>query len=477
MEGKNPQESIIESKLFKIPIDKYEEDMDTELAKGKKNEILDLLNNSNHLRTEKEFKEIEYYLHDACEEGDVDLIKIYLSETINNDSNGLQFKIDSTNRTASLFKINKEIEEFFVPRTVEHGSIEYLITSICGTSLYLKTLKFVEDSAVKTIYEYMFPYSSRIREIYIPTSLKELKDGWCCYTYNLSKIKISPSNGQFKVEEDKYLIGKSDPNKDEFDTLLFACRDIEEISIPPNIKIISSFAFQHCKKITKVEIPTNSNLQIIKRNAFSEINIKTIFIPSKVSKICKCSFLECKNLTKVEIPTNSNLQTIGRSAFWDSNIKSFFIPSNVSKICYGAFSYCTNLTKVEIPTNSNLQTIESNAFSSSKIKSFFIPSNVSKICYGAFQNCKNLTKIVIPPNSNLQTIESNAFSSSKIKSFFIPSNVSTIFKDAFSDCFDLQIIEISEESKMKSFQLSNFGQKLKCIIMISASLEKLIQFE
>ena len=57
----------------------------------------------------------------------------------------------------------------------EHKSIEYLITSICGTSKSIKPLKFVEDSAVKTIYEYAL-LNSPIEEINLPTNLKELKE-------------------------------------------------------------------------------------------------------------------------------------------------------------------------------------------------------------------------------------------------------------------------------------------------------------
>ena len=77
---------------------------------------------------------IECNLHDACRKGDFELIKIYLSKTIENDSESLKFKIDETNRTASLFKLSGHYEEIIIPRTVEHESVEYLITSICGTT-------------------------------------------------------------------------------------------------------------------------------------------------------------------------------------------------------------------------------------------------------------------------------------------------------------------------------------------------------
>lgn len=51
--------------------------MDTESSKEKKKEIFNLLNNS-----KEEFEEIKDSLHRACKKGDIDLIKIYLNETI-----------------------------------------------------------------------------------------------------------------------------------------------------------------------------------------------------------------------------------------------------------------------------------------------------------------------------------------------------------------------------------------------------------
>ena len=75
-------------------------------------------------------------------------------------------------------------------------------------------------------------------EIYFPASLKELGVGWCCGIEKLNKIIISPMNGQFIFKDDKYLLGKSDENEEEFNNLLFVGRDINEFFIPSNIKII-----------------------------------------------------------------------------------------------------------------------------------------------------------------------------------------------------------------------------------------------
>ena len=56
MEGKNKQELTLKSKMIEIPIIEYEEDMETESAREKKKEILDLFQNYNNLRSEEELK-------------------------------------------------------------------------------------------------------------------------------------------------------------------------------------------------------------------------------------------------------------------------------------------------------------------------------------------------------------------------------------------------------------------------------------
>ena len=105
----------MEMEVINIPIEQYEEDMDTEISRDKKKEIIELLTYHNHLRSQQELDEIEDFLH--------------------------------------------------------------------------------EDSSVNTIYSNSFSYS-KIKEIYFPNSLKELKEGRCCHTNNLKKIIISPSNDQ-----------------------------------------------------------------------------------------------------------------------------------------------------------------------------------------------------------------------------------------------------------------------------------------
>ena len=327
MERKHVARSTPESELFKIPIEKYKECIMTE---EKKKEILDIFMHSNNLRSKKEYKEIKRELHRACVKGDVELIKIYLGETIEDESKEMRFKIDKTNKTASLIKVNSTNEQLTIPRTVIHESTDYLISSI-NINIDATIINFVEDSAVKVIYN--VGMLSRVKEIYFPSNLKELKEGWRKYTEKLDRIIISPSNDNFIFKDDKYLLGKSDENQEEFDTLIFVRRDIETICIPSNIKVISSFAFRNCKYLRKVKFQPNSNLQNIEEYTFSDSDINDIIIPPNVSKIYKNAFFFCENIKIVEISEGSKLKSFPYSLL-DECYFIIMVPPSLRNVFY-----------------------------------------------------------------------------------------------------------------------------------------------
>ncbi|KAK8870615.1 hypothetical protein M9Y10_008502 [Tritrichomonas musculus] len=106
------QKTVLNYVKYEIPIEDFESDMNTESSKDKKERILDLFRNHNELKSEEEYSDIESHLHYACREGDLELIKILLSETIEDDSKYFLIKIDEINKTASFLKERWCIEKF-----------------------------------------------------------------------------------------------------------------------------------------------------------------------------------------------------------------------------------------------------------------------------------------------------------------------------------------------------------------------------
>ncbi|MBQ9163893.1 MAG: leucine-rich repeat domain-containing protein [Bacteroidaceae bacterium] len=72
---------------------------------------------------------------------------------------------------------------------------------------------------------------------------------------------------------------------------------LETVHFPVNILEIGANAFDGCKNITELKLPTN--LQKIEGGAFKGLSIKEIVIPGTVEELKKGAFWECNSLTKV----------------------------------------------------------------------------------------------------------------------------------------------------------------------------------
>ena len=71
---------------------------------------------------------------------------------------------------------------------------------------------------------------------------------------------------------------------------------------------IGSYAFSNCEKLQTIIIQDNFWLQAIDEYAFANSSTNNIVIPSSLSVIDDYAFSSCYKLTKVEIPENSNLE-------------------------------------------------------------------------------------------------------------------------------------------------------------------------
>ena len=422
---------------------------------------------------------------------------------------------------------SRELKSVTIPPFVKHiGSYAFSSSLITKISIPSHVETFCEgafsgcnelcnieispDSELRRIEKNAF-CGTKIESLFIPSKVCELEDGWCSETTSLNEVKIMLNNQHFKLIDDKLIIGKSDEKSDEFDVVVFACRDIENVTIPSNVKKIAPFAFSEssiekvvipphvthicegaflfCEMLQNVEIPANSELQIIEKEAFSDVSIESIFIPKHVKSIGEESFYSCKNLQHVIIPINSELQTIEKRAFIHSSITIFFIPKHIKTIYNDTFSWCDSLKKVEFSEDSEIETIEKRAFYSSMIETIIIPSSVRELKSGWCNELYQLTKFTIMPREieniknyndtfiigksdiksdifdvllfarrDLKTVEipsfikiigPHSFSRSLLESITIPSHVTHICEYAFAHCMQLLKFEILPDSQLQ----------------------------
>lgn len=225
----------------------------------------------------------------------------------------------------------------------------------------LKQVDIKNDSNLQIIEKEAFAYSS-IESISISANIKELKEGCFKETSKLNKIKVSPYNQFYKIYENNFILSKSSPKKEFYDTLVFSTRDIESVIIPDFIEIIAKYAFNGCKKLRNIEIPVNSKLQIIESNAFSSSSIEKIILPYHLKKICRHSFAFCSKLQNVEIHSNSQLQIIEMEAFHHSNIEIISFPTSLPELQEGWCIQTQQLAKINIMQNNNNYVIYDSKF-------------------------------------------------------------------------------------------------------------------
>lgn len=266
---------------------------------------------------------------------------------------------------------SSNLEKITIPKNVE--VIESRAFSFC---LQLKEVVFEKESKLTTLSEGAFTWCkdlkifdiqidskiesfderciifSQIEKLYIPSKCEFFGRGWCFHINTLNEITISPNNPNLKYLDDnhKIILGKSDENIDKFDSIVFACRDIIEITIPSFIKTIKSFAFENCKKLKNVEFLPDSNLEVIETAAFSDTSLERITIPKKVYKMQDDAFDISANLKQYEF------------------LGDFLLTK------FHCLELCRNLIIVSFP-NLHEITVDCDNYSSSSNYVFFISAN------------------------------------------------------------------------------------------------------
>mgnify|MGYP001125455193 CR=1 FL=1 len=106
------------------------------------------------------------------------------------------------------------------------------------------------------------------------------------------------------------IIGKSTENdSNEFDAIIFARRDINNIVIPSFIRYIGKNSFSDCSDLQKIEFTVDSKLLSIEKSAFSFSFLRDISIPESVENLEESWCKDLSYLTNVNLsPKNKNFK-------------------------------------------------------------------------------------------------------------------------------------------------------------------------
>ena len=268
-----------------------------------------------------------------------------------------------------------------------------------------------------------FAFNQSIKSLIVEDNIKT----WGVWTFrdcqNLKKIKINSS----RVGNDAF----------------WNCKNLVDVFLGENVKILEAYSFEYCEKLTKIKIP--NNVESIQQYVFKGCtNLKEIDLQSPKITSFNLGFLEnCNKLdtfifpedayyiednilytknkqelllmlpqNKIEDYTvNNEVLYIRNGACSYSNIKNLKINNNVKSIADNGFYGCSKLETIDIDivlagTNSfmnctNLKnaklSIETTGFdmfwNCTNIQSVTFDSKLKRINGYLFENCPKLTEI------------------------------------------------------------------------------------
>lgn len=363
-------------------------------------------------------------------------------------------------------------------------------------ALDIKLLRLTNNSELRSI-GYRAFYGCTIQAFPIPSNFQFFDDGWCKNTPYLRLVVISPENKNFKYldNEKKLIVSKSDLNKDSFDVLEFASRDITTAFIPSNIKYIRSNCFEKCKNLKNIQFEQNSQLISIGNEAFQGAEIESFHMPPNVKEINDHTFSQC-SLKNIEFDDNSELKSICQGSFSYGKIETISIPDSITEILYCAFYMCKNLKKLNITENSHLKFIDTEVFHNSSIESICIPSSVDELKDGWCHSTPNLIDVELSPNNksykyldkdrkmiigksnkNSEDFDILVFACRDITQAFIPSYIKHICPYCFQDCRKLTKVEFDKNSLLASIGTAAFYSSLQIQSILIPSHVKRIEKE
>lgn len=209
---------------------------------------------------------------------------------------------------------------------------------------------------------------------------------------------------------------------------------IKEITLPEDLKIIPSYAFNGCQRLVKVNA---AGVERIENYAFNSCYKLADLDISKVTYIGSEAFYNCQNFAPAAL--SDALQTLGSSAFKGTAITEITVPQTITALENNVFNSCKQLQKVTLPLT--LRTIGSSTFQNcSALSEMVVPEAVTTIGENAFSGCQALSSITLP--ETLTKIGSYAFSGcSALTELTIPSSVEEIAYGTLQNCRGLLTVK------------------------------------
>lgn len=186
----------------------------------------------------------------------------------------------------------------------------------------VNSLRFTEDSKVTSIGEYAFYNSAKLKELYLPDSLKTIENN-AFYNTSLKELYL-PDNVEsigeqaFMMDDDIQMIRFPSKLKSIGYEAFYANKSVEYVDLSETkIETLEDAAFKECSNLKYVSLP--NNLKEINDSVFeNDASLEFIDILDSVESIGFKAFANCESMKYIRL--GQNLKNIGNECF-KNNVK------------------------------------------------------------------------------------------------------------------------------------------------------------
>lgn len=229
-----------------------------------------------------------------------------------------------------------------------------------------------------------------------------------------------------------------------------------DITIPAHVSVIEAFAFNGCRAIRMITIP--STVYFIDGNPFTDcdslVSIRlerplgqdhpTLEVTmdgvlyNKGNRMLLC--YPCSKRDE-SFEVKAGTFAIGKNAFYGCDaLKSIKLPDTVTEIGAGAFAGCAALTAIDL--SDSILSIGELAFAGcAALEEVTLPPHLTHVETGSFFGCEALEDAILP--QNLTEIGDRAFYGCRsLRVIQLPDHVHSIGASAFGGCDALSTVNI-----------------------------------
>lgn len=346
--------------------------------------------------------------------------------TLEQDRNVLKFQVTQTTPTREVVLLKAAIEvsgAFTIPASVTYENEEYAVVSI-GMLAFLNNREITSVTIPATAVQIgggAFAGCSQLATFEVEEGNSNYKaiDG-VLYDYAETELVCVPGtqSGEFLINDCVQVINGS---------AFSACAGLTSVVLGAAVAQIGSRTFSSCSALNRIEVVAeNTHFKSVDGVLFNHSATELISVPcgrngeytvpDSVSEIADHAFDRCRGLTSVALPTN--VAKIGRSPFSvctslkrldvaDDNTHYKSVDGVLYNKSMSELIYFPSGCGGDFTVPSGVQKIASGAFAGSDITSVTIPDGVASIASGTFAGCSSLESVVI--GTGVKQIEMLAF--------------------------------------------------------------------